>query len=316
MLRIGRFFLLILLILGLGLAPIEAKKKVARKGKQAVAKVLSPVAKEIFGKQTQPSPPPTMSIGTYFRGCLAGAQPLVITGPAWQVMRPSRNRNWGTPALISYIEQLATDAQKQDGWPGLLVGDLAQPRGGPMLFGHASHQIGLEVDIWLTPMPSRTLTPEERETEVAKSMLAPSGIAVDPTIWTPTHFKLLKRAVSYEQVALIFVNPAIKKALCEAAGDDRKWIAKVHPWWGHDDHFHVRLRCPAGMTSCQNQPEKGGGDGCGKELDAWLKRMGPVKPQPTTPPVQKHPLTIANLPQECAKLVGIEPKGSGRISKK
>jgi murein endopeptidase len=33
---------------------------------------------------------------------------------------------------------------------GLLIGDMSQPRDGPMLYGHSSHQIGLDVDI--TPM--------------------------------------------------------------------------------------------------------------------------------------------------------------------
>ena len=37
---------------------------------------------------------------------------------------------------------------------GFSVGDMSQPRGGPMVTGHSSHQIGLDVDIWLTPMPT------------------------------------------------------------------------------------------------------------------------------------------------------------------
>ena len=48
-------------------------------------------------------------------------------------------------------------------WPGFLVGDISQPRGGPMFTGHASHQIGLDADVWLTPMPDRTLSRAERE---------------------------------------------------------------------------------------------------------------------------------------------------------
>jgi penicillin-insensitive murein endopeptidase len=54
---------------------------------------------------------------------------LPITGPTWQVMRPSRNRNWGNPQLIPFIERFVTNAKKV-GWNGLLVGDMAQPRGG------------------------------------------------------------------------------------------------------------------------------------------------------------------------------------------
>ena len=59
--------------------------------------------------------------------------------------------------MIKLIERLSREAAA-DGWPGLLLGDISQPRGGPMLSGHASHQIGLDADIWLNPMPNRKLS--------------------------------------------------------------------------------------------------------------------------------------------------------------
>ena len=64
---------------------------------------------------------------------MAGGAALPVDGPAWQVMRLSRNRNWGHPDLVALVERLAIEAKEKDGWNGLLVGDLAQPRGGPML---------------------------------------------------------------------------------------------------------------------------------------------------------------------------------------
>ena len=91
---------------------------------------------------------------------------------------------------------LALDGQKA-GWNGLLVGDISQPRGGPMLTGHASHQIGLDADIWLTPMPDRTLTEQEREDLSATSMLKGDSLYVDPDIWTPGQAAILKTAASY-----------------------------------------------------------------------------------------------------------------------
>ena len=123
----------------------------------------SPVAREMFGAATAPAPLAARAIGSYSKGCLAGGVSLPINGPDWQVMRLSRNRNWGTPRLLDYLERLASDARALDGWPGLLVGDMSQPRGGPMVNGHTSHQVGLDADIWLTPMPDRILTPQERE---------------------------------------------------------------------------------------------------------------------------------------------------------
>ena len=104
-----------------------------------------------------------MAIGYYPRGCLQGGVELPATGPTWQVMRLSRNRNWGHPELVKFLERFAPLAAEATGWKGILIGDMAQPRGGPLPFGHKSHQIGLDVDIWFMPMPDRVLSKEERE---------------------------------------------------------------------------------------------------------------------------------------------------------
>ena len=257
-------------------------------------------AKELFGAKSNPAPLKPEAIGSYARGCLAGARELAIDGPAWQVMRLSRNRNWGHPALIAYVERLAVEAKEKDGWPGLLVGDLAQPRGGPMLTGHASHQIGLDADIWLNPAPPRRYTEAERETVSAVSVVI-NREKINPEIWTEAHARLLRRAASYPEVARIFVHPPIKKALCDWARGDRSWLRKIRPWWGHVYHFHVRLRCPAGAPLCKDQPAPPPGDGCGAELASWLKE--PPKPKepvkPKKPPKPKPEMTIAALPDAC-----------------
>ncbi len=255
-------------------------------------------AKELFGAVTAPAPPlpgAARVIGSHAKGCLAGGTALPVDGPGWQAMRLSRNRNFGHPRLVALIERLAREA-RADGWPGLLVGDLAQPRGGPMRTGHASHQIGLDVDIWLTPMPERRLSEEERETLPAVSMLREGTRTVDPARFGPPQVALIRRAASYPEVARIFVHPGIKQALCEAAGADRGWLAKVRPWWGHDSHFHIRLRCPEGEPLCRDQDPPPDGDGCGAELGWWLSDE-PWRPKPPGPP--PRPITLAELPAEC-----------------
>ena len=97
------------------------------------------------------------------RAASPAREALPINGDTWQVMRLSRNRNWAHPDMVALVERLADKAHKDAGWPGILVGDMSQPRGGPMLTGHASHQVGLDADVWLTPMPDRRLSREERE---------------------------------------------------------------------------------------------------------------------------------------------------------
>nr|NIP77242.1 penicillin-insensitive murein endopeptidase [Xanthomonadales bacterium] len=105
-------------------------------------------AKLIFSAKPAPLTGPAEIHGSYSKGCLAGAVELAETGAGWQAMRLSRNRNWAHPAMIAFLERLSRAAAR-DGWPRLYVGDISQPRGGPMMGGHRSHQVGLDADIWL-----------------------------------------------------------------------------------------------------------------------------------------------------------------------
>jgi penicillin-insensitive murein endopeptidase len=256
-------------------------------------------AKELFGRKSTAAPLAARAIGSYAKGCVAGAQALPVDGSTWQVMRLSRNRNWGHPDLVAFLERLSQRVPAINGWPGLLVGDISQPRGGPMLTGHASHQLGLDADVWLTPMPDRRLSRREREEMSATNVVREDRLDIDPQAWTPQHQQLL-RAVSKEpQVARIFVNPAIKRALCRDAGADRGWLSKMRPMFGHNYHFHIRLACPAGEEACQDQDAVPRGDGCGPELDAWFTPQM-LNPAPSPP---RPPMTVAQLPAECRKVL-------------
>jgi penicillin-insensitive murein DD-endopeptidase len=260
-------------------------------------------AKELFGRKTAPTAEHARVVGFYANGCLAGAEALPINGPAWQVMRLSRNRNWGHPTLIRFLENLATRVNKAGTWNGLLIGDMSQPRGGPMITGHASHQVGLDADIWLTPMPTRELTRREREEISATDVVRADRRDVDPSIWTAGHAAVIKAAALDPQIERIFVNAAIKKALCRDIAGDRTWMSKVRPYWGHDYHFHVRLHCPADNLDCKPQAPPPPGDGCGKELDWWFTDAV-LHPKPSTEPEKpRQPLTMAGLPPACREVL-------------
>ncbi len=256
-------------------------------------------AKELFGRRDKPAALPPESIGGYARGCVAGAAAVPIDGDNWQVMRLSRNRNWGHPRLVDMVQRLASRVPQINGWPGLLVGDISQPRGGPMLTGHASHQLGLDADIWLTPMPDRRLTRAEREEMSATNMVREDRLDINPNAWTPQHTALIRAVAKEKDVARIFINPAIKKALCREAGEDRAWLSKVRPMWGHDYHFHIRLACPNGDGSCSDQDPPPRGDGCGEELSRWFTR-DMLFPKPGKP---RPPLTMTQLPSECRRVL-------------
>src|SRR6266851_5009400 len=261
-------------------------------------------AKQLFGRVAVPTQGHGHVVGFYANGCLAGGAALPIDGPAWQVMRLSRNRNWGHPALIGFLEKLAAKVHKAGDWNGLLVGDMSQPRGGPMISGHASHQVGLDADIWLTPMPDRELARPEREEMMATMIVADNRKDVDPKVWTPAHVSLIRAAAKDPEVARIFVNAAIKKALCRDAGSDRHWLNKVQPWYGHDWHFHVRLNCPPDDKECKPQPPRPADEGCGgKELDHWFS-AATLHPKPDpTPPTPRAGPKMAELPAACRQVL-------------
>src|SRR6516225_9368828 len=231
----------------------------------------SPPASALFSEKKLPSPGRAMAIGYYPSGCLQGGVELPVTGPTWQVMRVSRNRNWGHPELVNFLERFAPIAAKATGWRGILVGDMAQPRGGPLPFGHKSHQIGLDVDIWFMPMPDRVLSKEERDNISASNLVALDGKNVNRENWSAADVAFIRAAAEQPDVERVLVNAAIKKELCRLEGNaDKSWMSKVRPWYGHADHIHVRLKCPADSPNCRAQPAVPSGDGCDKSLRSWF----------------------------------------------
>jgi len=172
---------------------------------------------------------------------------------------------------VRFLERFAPLAAQATGWKGILIGDMAQPRGGPLPFGHKSHQTGLDVDIWFMPMPDRVLSKEERENILASDVVAADGKHVNDKIWSLADVAFIRTAAEQAEVERVLVNAAIKKELCRVEGqNDKAWMSKVRPWYGHADHIHVRLKCPADSPDCRAQPAVPGGDGCDKSLDHWF----------------------------------------------
>lgn len=262
-------------------------------------------ARQLFGAARDASSQPAEPLGAYSNGCVAGAVELPETGPTWQAMRLSRNRNWGHPDMIAFIWRLSQSAAAQPGWEGLYVGDISQPRGGPMLSGHASHQLGLDADIWMLPPERLNLTRQEREDISSISVRTEDQRNINSN-WTPQHMEVLRAAASDPAVARIFVAAAVKQEMCRTAGADRDWLRKIRPWWGHNFHFHVRLNCPAGAANCENQAPIPAGDGCDDTLAWWTSEeaLNPPPPVPgTPPPPPRRQLTMADLPQQCASVL-------------
>jgi penicillin-insensitive murein endopeptidase len=215
-----------------------------------------------------PSPHPTESIGSYANGCLAGAKALPLEGEGYQVIRSQRERYYAHPDTVNFIQILAKQTY-QDLNSILLIGDLSLPQGGRFSSGHSSHQTGLDIDIWLR-LTKEPLSKQELAKPKAVSVVHVKQFELNQKRWSDEHFQLVKLAAQQEKVARIFVHPVIKHQLCQSAQpDNRNWLRKVRPWWGHHSHIHVRLNCPEGDVSCQAQAAPPAGDGCGYELTSW-----------------------------------------------
>lgn len=236
---------------------------------------------------TQPTTGIAQSIGNYNAGCIRGAVSVPVNGTGYQMMRLSRKRSFGHPDLKQFIEKLGQTAARQH-LGTLLIGDLGQPRGGPTLSGHRSHQTGLDVDIWFLlskQATNRILAFNERETWAAPSVLAAHSDAIDYTQWSLANEKVLEAAARMPEVDRIFVNPSVKRELC-IRSSSRDWLRKIRPWWKHDDHFHVRLKCPQDSRYCQGQETLPQGDGCDASLTWWFSEEAkhPKVPQAAPKP--------------------------------
>ena len=244
-----------------------------------------------WGAVATPAPGPVRLIGSTGLGCIAGAVELPNEGPGWQSVRVSRNRLWGHPAMVAWVQHFAGRARAQ-GFPDLWIGDLSQPRGGPMSYGHASHQIGIDADIWLDLNPKPLVPAAHRERIPEVSLVLPDGSGVDPARFTERHVALIRLAAEMPGLDRLLVNAAIKRELCRRhAGEP--WLRRVRPWRGHDSHMHIRLPCPAGQADCRGIPPPPAGDGCDATLDWWF-----------TPdarrPVPRRPGPAPQMPAACA----------------
>lgn len=262
-----------------------------------------PLAKDVFGRVAGPTAGQPAAIGSFSRGCLNGALQLPESGPTWQAMRLSRNRNWGHPELVNFLVGLSR-AATQAGWRGLYIGDISQPRGGPMLTGHASHQLGLDADIWMLPPPRLNLSPGQRESISSVSVVAPGGLGLS-RYWTPSHAAIIKAAAQDPRVDRIFLDAAIKVEMCRMNGNRGSWLQKLRPTPNHDFHFHVRLNCT--NRGCQNTATpvaqlSGNDNGCGEAMQELRYRANPgTRPRGPVDPEYRHPRSfrLSELPRQC-----------------
>jgi penicillin-insensitive murein DD-endopeptidase len=226
-------------------------------------------------------------LGTYSAGCLFGATAMPLSGPGYRQMEAARNKFYGHRDLIAFLKEFG-QKNLQAKLGELYLADLGPPRGGPMMTGHNSHQIGLDVDI--------------RFDEKQNTMVDGNKIS---SRWTQKQVRLLAMAASDARVERIFVNPIIKKEVCKNRGAHKNWIYKLRPWWGHDEHFHVRLHCPKNELGCLRQnPVDQSEDSCEKDLAWWFSDAAKEEERDRDDKYRKRPERgFPSLPTECFNLV-------------
>lgn len=252
----------------------------------------------------QPSKDAAAVYGSYSAGCVAGAVPLEAHAEGLMTVRRGRHRYFGHPSLVEMLRKFGRDVARRRS-ELLLISDLSQPRGGypPPGSEHKSHQNGLDVDIWykrLEIFPGiESLDPTDLH---APKVVAQDGASVNRQYWQHSNADIVLMAASYDEVARIFTHPAVKKEICNIYSKDepkRRLLRKIRPWWGHDRHFHVRLKCPKGEDGCKDQAPPPRGSGCDASLEWWFsdeaKELASQPKKPYIPP---------ELPAECAALRG------------
>lgn len=228
-------------------------------------------------------------------------------------MRLSRNRNWGHPETISFLQRLSAQVAQETDWAGLYIGDISQPRGGPMLSGHQSHQLGLDADVWLLPPKRLNLSRSERENLSSKTVRSKNWRTVNSN-WTTDHMKVIKAAAKDPAVDRIFITAPAKVWMCKNARGNKRWLQKVRPYWGHHYHFHVRMKCPAGSTGCKTQTPtvkqlSKNATGCDKDLNWWVTAaLEPPDPNAPKPKPKKkkrgaRDYVMADLPNQCGAVL-------------
>lgn len=290
-----RMVVLLSLVLTMGVAPVAQENAWSR------TKVVA------YG--------PAEVVGGAANGCVGGAVALPASGTGYVNIRRHRNRFYAHPETIDLIKGLGKGVAKR-GKQLMMVGDMAQPRGGRMASMHRSHQNGLDADIWFMPALSAKVawevTPEGND---PSSMLDPDKQKMSDR-WGQHQLFLIQTVAENPKVDRIFANAVIKKHLCKTVRGDRSWLQKVRPWWGHHAHFHLRLKCPKGSPDCKGQGALPKGDGCGSALAYWLrpkpKIVKKILEKKKTPKVVAKKRTPRVMPPKCQTILA----GSGPWSNK
>lgn len=223
---------------------------------------------------------PNQAIGAHNRGHLENSAALPPAGEGYQLRQGGPDHSHGTNSMIQSIQWAASQMAKfKPAGSPIIVADISNPTGGRLKNrsgrSHASHQTGLDADIAF-PTNQGAANDLWSACEAKKSGRCSKGSAIssrfdDDRFWI---FATNMVCQKNEPVIAMFLDTEIKRHICNWARERYaadlsnpnscafKTLRAMKYEPGHNNHVHVRLKCP-GNPDCRNATVSlGKGTGC------------------------------------------------------
>jgi len=238
-------------------AKSSSKKKGKGKGKKAIRDGnpdpadydLTPAPKKVKAQKGQ-------SIGKPWNGSLKNATKLT-KGKGYFIRRPERA--YGANYVVTHVEKAIKAVRKR--FPRvhtLAIGDLSAKSGGD-IGNHHSHESGRDVDIGFYFKKKPSGYPD--------SFIAHDSAKLDLAATWALVYAFARTADQVNGVKVIFLDRGVQKRLYDWAKDHsvpEDFLDKVFQYGGgdgtgivrhedsHEDHIHVRFKCPDKDTRCED----------------------------------------------------------------
>lgn len=156
---------------------------------------------------------------------------------------------YGTTPMADTILSIGTWAKEFKRTP-VWIGDISK-KGGGKLASHLTHQRGLDADIaYLVREHKKTGHRAQKFHDRFTEQFAMHG-KLEANFDLESNYALFERILNDPGAMKIFVGCGIYEALEAYDKTKPKSIMKqIFAEKGHEDHFHLRLRCPAGANAC------------------------------------------------------------------
>lgn len=175
--------------------------------------------------------------------------------PYLRIKQGNRPNSFGHPALVLMLERSARAVARAAPGSVLLVGDLSREAGGP-LPGHRSHQTGRDADLAFYARDGKGATAKlTRFVAFDANGRATDGSGLvfdDARNWMLVQAWLTDQRAGLSHVFVsmplrhrLLAYAAARESLRRYVNEAAVLLKQPEDASPHDDHFHVRISCPA-----------------------------------------------------------------------